>query len=251
MKNSRAAIEDRQQSILQELRQDERVSVQELAARLGASPLTIRRDLGSLEKQGLLSRHYGGATLLGDQPPKDFLQACREAIARTAARYVADGDTIFINSSSSALMLLNYVTAKGVTVITNNGKVLQFDLPADMTVVLTGGELRYPKGSMTGDFAVNNLGRVTAVKAFLGCSGLTAEEGFTTASMQEVAINQAMLARVTGSKFILADHTRIGKRHSFISGAPEQISCVITDAEADPQVLEALKAKNIRIVQAT
>lgn len=82
-----------------------------------------------------------------------------------------------------------------------------------------------------------------------GCSGLTAEEGFTTANMHEVAINQLMLSRVTGERFILADHTKIGKKHSFVSGAPEQISYVITDTKANKTVLDSLAKRGVEIIQ--
>ena len=119
----------------------------------------------------------------------------------------------------------------------------------DVSVVLLGGELQISKKSMVGEFALNNLSRVNATKAFLGCSGLTAEEGFTTANMHEVAINQLMLSRVTGERFILADHTKIGKKHSFVSGSPEQISCVITDTEANKTVLDSLARRGVKIIQ--
>lgn len=253
MKSSRTAIENRRKQIILELKRDENISVEALASALNASALTIRRDLDCLEERGVLKRCYGGAKLCAgsDQPIRQVndLLACRRGIAKCAASHVSDGDTIFINSSSTALMMVQFITARGVTVITNNGKALGIDTPQDVTVVLTGGELRNPKASMTGDFAINNLCRVTAAKAFLGCSGLTVEEGFTTASTQEVAVNKIMFERVTGERFILADHTKIGRRHSFISGSPELIDYVITDNKVEYSALEPLEVKDIRIIQ--
>ena len=253
LKNSRAMIENRRKRILMELQKNGTVNVQAISEELNASPLTIRRDLAYLEEQGTVHRHYGGATICAGIERKEFhtddLLSCREAIAMRAAEFVEDGDTIFINSSSSALIMLQFVTANDVTVITNNGKILGMDIPMSMTVVLTGGELRIPKASMIGNFAVNNLSRVTATKAFFGCSGLTADEGFTTASMQEVAVNQTMLSRVTGECFILADHTKVGKKNSFISGTLDQLDCVITDNKADREVLESIEVKNVRVIQ--
>jgi DeoR/GlpR family transcriptional regulator of sugar metabolism len=253
MKNNRAFIENRRRKIYQMLEQHGSVKVEDLSAELHASPLTIRRDLDHLEQLGFIERFYGGATLRenSSQPslPDSDNALFKHAIAQRAVQFIADGDIIFINSSSTALLMLNYITAKMVTVITNNGRIMLSDYRDNVSIVLTGGELRVPKKVMVGEFALNNLNRVTATKSFLGCSGLTAEEGFTTANMHEVAINQLMLSRVTGERYILADHTKIGKKHNFISGSPDQISCVITDTEADKTVLDSLAVRGIQIIQ--
>lgn len=253
MKNNNTFIENRRKKIYEALEQHGSMKVEALSAELHASPLTIRRDLDHLEQLGLIERYYGGASLR-ESPSKQNLfnsdnTLHKHAIAQRAAQFVEDRDTIFINSSSTALLMLKYITAKMVTVITNNGKTIFCDSRDDMTIVLTGGELWTPKGVMVGEFALNNLNRVTATKSFLGCSGLTAEEGFTTAAMHEVAINQLMLSRVTGERYILADHTKIGRKQSFISGSPDQISCVITDTEADKTDLDSLALLGIQIIQ--
>jgi len=253
MKNNRTFIENRRKKIIEALERHGSIKVEALSEELHASPLTIRRDLDQLEQLGLIERHYGGATLREKTSVQGLSGSDntlhKHAIAQRAAQFVADGDTIFINSSSTALLMLKYITSKMVTVITNNGKTIFHDSRDDINIVLTGGELRTPKEAMVGEFALNNLNRVTAVKSFLGCSGLTSEEGFTTAAMHEVAINQLMLSRVTGKRYILADHTKIGRKHSFISGSPDQISCIITDTEADKTVLDSLAALGIEIIQ--
>ncbi|MDR1917210.1 MAG: hypothetical protein LBQ58_11620 [Synergistaceae bacterium] len=107
--------------------------------------------------------------------------------------------------------------------------------------VLTGGELRLPKEAMVGEFAINNLNRVVAVKSFLGCNGISIGGGLTTAVLQEAAVNELMLTRVTGRKFILADKTKIGCTLSFIYGSINQVSCLITDTEASPDEIEKLR----------
>lgn len=253
MKNTRTLIENRRKKICQALEQHGSVKVEELSTELHASPLTIRRDLNHLEQIGLIERYYGGASIRQKKSTQNSINSdnalFKHAIAQHAAQFVFDNDTIFINSSSTALLMLKYITAKMVTVITNNGKAIFCDLQDDMTIILTGGELRPPKEVMLGEFALNNLNLVTANKSFLGCSGLTVEEGFTTTAMHEVAINQLMLSRVTGEKYILADHTKIGSKQSFISGSSSQISCVITDTEANKTVLDSLAALSIQTIQ--
>ena len=178
-----------------------------------------------------------------------MLSATNRPLPKRAVEFIVDGDTVFINSSSTALLMLNYITAKNVTIITNNGRTILSDAKRDVSVVLLGGELQISKNPWLANFALNNLSRVNATKAFLGCSGLTAEEGFTTANMHEVAINQLMLSRVTGERFILADHTKIGKNIALFPVPLEQISCVITDTEANKTVLDSLARRGVKIIQ--
>lgn len=238
MRNSRSIVDKRRDKILTILNENGFVKVAALSVELSASPLTIRRDLETLERAGEICRFHGGASLPERQGSANIfssgLTLHKHAIARRAALFVEDGDTIFINTSSTALAMLAYVRASHVTVITNNVKAVSCDKPGDMILVLTGGELRVPKEAMVGDFALNNLNKVTASKCFFGCNGITVEEGVTTAVLQEAAINGLMLSRAVGPRYILADKTKIGRRLNFTYGALNEITCLITDTEASP-----------------
>ncbi|MEG1732120.1 MAG: DeoR/GlpR family DNA-binding transcription regulator, partial [Longicatena sp.] len=223
MKMNKEVVDNRRNEIMKLIQNKGRMFVDDLAESLQVSPLTIRRDLQFWEEKGAVERFYGGAKLVQNFVVNDDLtlsnEAYKHAIAKYAAQYVQEGDTIFINTSSTALLVLKYIKNKRVTVITNNAKAIFIDHDPFVSICLTGGELRIPKESMVGNFALNNLNRVSANKAFLGCSGISATSGMTTAILQEVAINEVMISRSIGEKFILADHTKIGNNHSFISGA--------------------------------
>lgn len=251
MRNSRTIVEKRRGKILEILEENDFAKVSLLAGDLNTSQLTIRRDLEALEAAGKIDRFHGGASLprRGDDSNmfSSGLTLHKHAIAQCAAVFVEDGDTIFINTSSTALAMLSYVKARHVTVITNNVKAVSCNRPGDMIVVLTGGELRVPKEAMVGDFALNNLNKVTASKCFLGCNGITEEEGVTTAVLQEATINGLMLTRAVGARYILADRTKIGRRLNFIYGALQDISCLITDSEAEQAEVDKLKASVVVI----
>jgi DeoR/GlpR family transcriptional regulator of sugar metabolism len=246
-------VETRRNRLLKSLYETGAVNVQHIARELGVSPLTIRRDLLKLEEVEKISRFYGGASLFrgGHDEDNIFSSAFtlhKLAIARFAAALVEDGDTIFINTSSTAIAMIPYITAKHVTVITNNAKAMNEKLPNDLNLIFAGGELRFPKEAMVGDFAINNLSTVTASKCFLGCNGLTIYEGVTTAVMQEASINHLMLTRVSGPRYILADKSKIGRKLNFIYGSLKEISMLITDTEAPPQLIDELR-KNIEVRQ--
>ena len=260
MRSSRFDIETRRNQILKNLHDIGTVNVQILAKEIGVSSLTIRRDLEALEKMEKIRRYYGGASLDkntakkeennisgGYLPPRQNADLpirhtqATIAIARYAASLVSDDDTIFINTSLTAIAVIPFITAKNVTVITNNARALDAEIPKEVNLIFTGGEMRFPKGAMVGDFALNNLSTVTAGKCFLGCNGITANEGVTTEIMQEASINHKMLTRVMGPRYILADNTKVGQRLSFIYGTLKEVTMLITDTETPSELVEELR----------
>ncbi|MDR1914633.1 MAG: DeoR/GlpR family DNA-binding transcription regulator [Clostridiales bacterium] len=228
------------------LEQTGSLKVSILAKKLNTSQLTIRRDLDVLEKEKKIERYHGGAVLT-QQPMKNInifssdLTLYKHAIARKAASFIEDGDTIFINTSSTALFMIPYIKARQITIITNSVKAVSSNRHKESELVLTGGEILMPKEAMVGDFTLNTLNKVMASKCFLGCNGITVEEGVTTAVLQEATVNRQMLTRVTGKRFILADRTKIGRRLNFVYGSLSDINCLITDTEADLSEVEKLK----------
>lgn len=247
MKRERACVDNRRNRIIQMLRENPAVRVDELAKLLDVSLITIRRDLQYLETKKLLVRTYGGA--VAAQDTGDEVQMYRTLIARYAASLVSDGDNLFINTSRNALKILEYIQAENVTVITNNGKAINREYSRSVNVVLTGGELRHPKDAMVGDFALRNLQPIYARKAFIGCSGISAEVGMTTEIFNEVSINALMIDHATQGVYVLADHTKIGKNSSFISCPIEKIKYLITDEKASKEALELIREKGVEVHQ--
>lgn len=159
MKNKKGVIVKRQQTILQRLQKEKEVSVDQLANELGVSPLTIRRDLIEFENQGFVQRHYGGAKLIEgtlfedptlDVPPatgQDGTTDYRRVVAKKAAELIEEGDIIFVNSSKTALLMLDYISGKRVSVITNNGNAITSSHDPLVSIILTGGELHGTKCS--------------------------------------------------------------------------------------------------------
>lgn len=252
MKTSRSIVNSRREKILEAVRRSGDVSVNVLAQQLQVSPLTIRRDLQYLEDHKLLERFYGGARSNGetgeiDERKKKSIR--KEKIARYAASLVEDGDSIFINTSSTALAMVKYITSKNVTIITNNANIINEQNPSQATLVLLGGELRYRKGTMVGDFALNNLNHVTAKKSFVGCGGLCPDTGMTTELLNEVNINQLMIERVTGASYILTDSSKFGNRCSYVSCPPELIENIITDKDTPAPILRDFRDKGTLVYQ--
>jgi DeoR/GlpR family transcriptional regulator of sugar metabolism len=250
MKREKVCVDNRRDSIIKLIQSNPRLRVNELAKQLDVSLITIRRDLQFLEEQGHIKRTHGGAILMNSEETKeDEVQIYRRLIAQYAATLVEDGDTLFINTSSNALQMLQYVTRNNVTAITNNGKVLYREYEAGINVILTGGELRYPKDAMVGDYAIRNLQTVFAKKSFVGCSGLMPDAGMMTEIASEVSVNEIMVNHSTEAVYVMADHTKIGKRSSFTSCAIEKINYLITDEKAPEDILDELRSKGVQVYQ--
>ncbi len=250
MKRERAFVEGRRNQILEMLQKNPEVRGDELAELLGVSVVTIRRDLQYLEEKKQITRFYGGARVAEEAAAKvDIVKRYRDLIARYAARLVEDTDTIFINTSRNALEIISYITSCNVTVITNNGKAINHEKGDGVSIILTGGELRYPKEAMVGDFAVRNLQNIFAKKSFVGCSGISARTGMTTEIANEVNVNHLMIEHATQEVYILADHTKIGRSSSFTSCGIDMVKHLITDELADEEELELMRAQGVRIHQ--
>lgn len=249
MKRERAYVDNRRNQILDIMKENPKVRVDDLAAKFKVSLITIRRDLQYLEDRKLLIRFYGGASYANQKEVEENeIKLYRKLIAKYAATLVEDGDSLFINTSSNALQMLTYVNRQNITVITNNGRAIDLDYQEGISIILTGGELRHPKETMVGDFAVRNLQTVFPKKAFIGCSAISPFSGMTTENAAEVKINEIMIQNAK-NVYILADHTKIGKDSSFTSSPIHGIGHLITDEKAPEDVLNELRAAGVKIHQ--
>lgn len=256
MKQSRHVIEKRRNDIVELLHQSGQQQVQTLSEYFHTSPLTIRRDLIELEKQGIIERTYGGACLKKTPEPLHGFtdkQAIhnreKELIAEYALSYIHDRDTIFMNSGTTIYQLLKLLDNRLINIVTNN--ILAYECCPHL-----GGELIYTGGTYSnltkachGDFATNVINQIYANLSILGVNGITAESGATTSNLQETIVNGKMVERCTGKVIIIADSSKIGKTHSFTSAKIQDIDILITGSDADPEELQRIQEKGVEIHQ--
>lgn len=258
MKNSKSVVFKRQQALLRLLKEMKEVDVDTAAERLAVSPTTIRRDLDMFEKQHLVTRFHGGAKLIEgtlheeDTSSYDRVNVDRdqkEAIARYAAALIEDGETIFMNSSSTAILMLDYLKGKRVIIVTNNAGAISYPHDPNVTIILTGGEIYPRRKTLIGEFALHTLTKINADKTFLGVGGISVEGGITTSVLPETAINEMMMRRSKGPCCVLAPTVKVGSEHNFLSGSISQIDTLITCKGASPQEVRNLRAAGIEVVE--
>lgn len=254
MKNSKESIQQRQTRIVQHLRQKQLASVTELAQHFQVTPATIRRDLEALEEQGCIKRFFGGVEYILPQneyaqyqaPRMDTIPA-KTAIARRAAQMIKAGDTVFLNSSSTTQFILSHMRNIKTNIITNNPRAIDNAVPEQVDLILTGGEIYGDKQSLVGEFAQDTVRKVIASICFLGVSGIS-EAGTTNSTVQEVAVNRAMIQQTAGPKVVVADGTKIGVRQYFMDFGLDMITHLITDTSADPRELDRIREKGVEVI---
>ena len=157
MKSSRVDVQNRRDKILDYIISKEEVTLDELAMFFSVSSITIRRDIEELRNNRQIDVRNGVVTINPKYKGfiKDYNHSLeRKLIQKKAAELIDDGDVIFINTSFTALGVLDYIEDKYCTVVTNNTHILDLDLSGDIIPILTGGEIRQPRSSLSGEFGL-------------------------------------------------------------------------------------------------
>ena len=249
MKIKKSIVDNRRDNILAYIKNKNEASTQDLVETFDVSEITIRRDLTYLESIGIIERFYGGAKINEDKDSKDLvLEDKKDRIAKKCAEFIEEYDDIFINSSSTALLVLKYLQGKRINVITNNARAIFLDIDPLVTVTLTGGKISYPKNALTGSFAINNLKTLASDITILGISGISKEGELTTSLMDEMEINQYMINESTSKNILVCDSSKFSKTANFRIGSISLIDIVITDNDLDRESIEMLEKNNVQVV---
>lgn len=249
MKIKKSIVDNRRENIFEYIKNKNEASTKELVEYFNVSEITIRRDLSYLESIGKIERFYGGAKFNEDREFKDFvLENKKDRIAQKCAEFIKEYDDIFINSSSTALLVLKYLKDKRINVITNNARALYLDIDPHVTVTLTGGKISYPKNALTGPFAINNLKTLASDITVIGISGVSKDGELTTSIMDEVEINQYMINESTSKNILVCDSSKFSKTANFKISSISNIDLVITDDDLDRESIEMLEKNNVQII---
>ncbi|MEU8322863.1 DeoR/GlpR family DNA-binding transcription regulator [Nonomuraea sp. NPDC048881] len=248
----------RQQAILDLVRQNGGVRVVDLVRTFGVSDITIRRDLELLAERGLLAKVHGGATTIGSTNEPGFAaksvqqEAEKQAIAGHAAALVRPGTAVALSAGTTTWTLAHHLgQVPGLTVVTNSVRVADVFQHAgrpDQTVVLTGG-VRTPSDALVGPVAVAAIRRLNVDLLFLGVHGMTARTGFTTPNMMEAETDRA-LVEAASRLVVLADHTKWGTVGISTIAELGEADVVVSDTGLPEPARQALSERAGRLVLA-
>lgn len=221
--------------IVELLQQAGQLSVRACSAALKVSEVTIRNDLIVLEREGLVQRTWGGAVLRQHGRPEGAFtarlqehRAEKERVALAAAAYVRDGDTIFLDASTTAYFIAQELKdRRNVTVITNGMyTALALGPIATITTIVVGGQVRGDTGSLVGTLSEEMLAKLHVSKGFFSARGLTLAKGLTESTIAESQLKELVIRHVD-RVFAVLDVAKIGV-NSLTAFCPlAEIDCLI------------------------
>ncbi len=213
------ALNERQNQILELTQQKQKVTVRYLSKKLYVSEMTIRRDLKLMENEGLIKRYHGGALAQNDYIQYPLLMRLKinekekRDLALRVTKYIKDGQTIFLNNSSSCAYIIpclkNY---KDIQVITNSVQFVQALAKFEIRCVLTGGEYRESERCLVGRETENFLRSINTDIAFLSCDGFS-DDGMITVNDDSNVEIVKIAFRNSAKKIILAHHSKLGSKY--------------------------------------
>jgi DeoR family transcriptional regulator of aga operon len=251
-------VEERRRAIVDLARQEGRVTVEDLVVRYAVSAVTVRGDLEALERAGTLKRSHGGAV-----PPEPSQQdvpltikesrrlAEKRRIGAAAARMIADGETIILDSGSTTVEIARCIRQRkwaSLTVITNALNIaLELSGLPTVRVMMLGGMLRQTSYSLTGPDAELALARLSADRLFLGVDGLDTSIGVTTPDQQEASLN-TMMVKASREVVAVLDASKLGQRSLAVIAPIADLDVVITDTAASAADIQSLRDQGVEVI---
>lgn len=246
---------ERRQLIAEIIQTDKRVLVADLSKKFEVTEETIRRDLEKLEKEGLVTRTYGGAILnqhtnidLPFAERVDMNLQMKQKVAQKALNYISDHDSLFVDSSSTCFELIKLLNNKQqVTVITNSVKALNEISSDKLKMISTGGSLRPYSLSLVGSIPQETVKKFNADFAILSCKGIDISKGIMDSNEMDAEVKKVMVQQA-GKTMMLVDHTKFDNI-AFISFLPfQQIDYLVTDQKPSDDWIKFLHELNVTVI---
>ena len=249
-------------AILEKLRQSGTVTVEFLSAELGASMVTIRRDLDQLEHDGLLQRTHGGAVSIeplfyepfkNDRSFQAHLEKFSEEkrrIGRAASALIEKGETIALTPGTTTLEIIRGLPLnQNITIVTNTVNIaMELSKRKDLDVFVTGGHLRGDWFSLVGPTAIQSLQSMLIHTLFIGADGIDGTWGASCLSSDEANLNSAMV-KLSRRRIAVVDHSKFGKVGGWRICQTAEIHMLMTDAQATDEMIEPFQRAGVEVLR--
>ncbi|GMQ57639.1 DeoR/GlpR family DNA-binding transcription regulator [Vallitalea sediminicola] len=239
---------ERRNYIIQHLKENGTVIVEDLAKTLDISPMTIRRDLKYLEDNEFITRTHGGAVLhdmLIEEVPYNKKTSVhleeKQKIAKYASELIKEGHTIILDAGTTNMEIAKHIKhIKNLKVITPDLMIALFlSKFQGMQVYCTGGFIQGTTGSCLGSEAIDFIGKICVDIAFIGTSSVDLDKGLTTPSLEKQRIKQQIM-NSADEVILVTDHWKFGNRSFAKICYLDQLDRIITDEGIDKHTLDQL-----------
>ncbi|WP_083235910.1 DeoR/GlpR family DNA-binding transcription regulator [Halomonas caseinilytica] len=246
---------ERKQKTLDLLLMQGKVDVVDLAERFQVTRETVRRDLDKLAAEGALERTHGGAVAIAksnqDLPyltRASFNNLAKRHIACKATQLIEDGDSIMLDSSSTACELISLLHERSdLQLISNSLRLAAASVETEHELITVGGELRKKSLAFVGGLAEESLARFNVDWALLGCKALHPEFGVLESNLAEAQIKRVMMAHARRTA-LLIDHTKFDNNALVKISELEAIDVIVTDAPPSVEWVKRFDAEGVRVI---
>ena len=248
-----ARKEQRTAKLISLIAERQRADVAELAADLGVSQVTIRKDLDELEKKGFIRREHGSAHINDTDNVAGrltFHYDEKRKIAVKAAEFIHNGDTVMIESGSCCALLARVIadTLSDVTIITNSVFIAEYIRDSrNVSVILLGGIYQRDSQCLIGPMIRDTAGNYNVKYLFAGTDGWSERTGFTNRDPLRVQAVRDM-AHSAENLVILTESGKFGTPGTIPMNIPKQPRCVITDNDLHSDIRDVLTGNGIQII---
>jgi DeoR/GlpR family transcriptional regulator of sugar metabolism len=247
---------ERRGEILQKLMMEGKVVVNELAEKYEVTEETIRRDLEKLESDGYAKKTYGGA-VRNDNMTSELPYTVRKQTNVSGKRYIAeiigslisDGDSLLLDSSTTALFTVKSIESKhNLTLVTNSVEILlELAEKSDWTVFSTGGVLKEGALSLTGSSAERMIRGYHVDLAVCSCKGIDMKLGVSDSNEKDALIKQAVFD--SAERRVLALDADKFDRKSFVKVCDlTDVDTIVTDGSPSEAWVEFLTANGVEVI---
>lgn len=244
----------RQQSILQEIKNKHVISILELASNLNVSHMTIRRDIQKLEEAGLVVQVSGGVRasnkILNEPTHYDKEQLFsveKSRIGKVAADLIAKDSCIYLDAGTTSLAICEYIKDRDdLIIVTNDFEVTNYLIKhSKLQIIHAGGFVRNKNLSTVGHLAANTIAFLKIDLAFLSASSFDTESA-TTPDMDKVVVKQAVI-KASNKKVLISDSSKYKKIASYVTFFIKDLDAIVTDNNIDKSAVEQFKALNLEV----
>lgn len=246
----------RKERLLDTLMDQGHIEVRQASERFDVSEATIRRDLRTMADEGLMELVYGGATLprkgnYSFRSRKSRNMEAKRLIGKTAAALVRDGDSLFIDSGTTAECMVPHLLArKDLNIITNSNIVAAtIGEQTQFQVLQLGGKFRYERMDSVGPFAEMVMQQLSGYRCFIGADGLGQTVGLSSTDVETAHLYKTAILHASET-ILLADHTKFGAPALYKIVGMEAVHRVVTDRMPTGEWPDFLNRLDIEIIVA-
>lgn len=254
-------LDERLEKILEILKREKKVKVNQLSKEFNVSEVIIRKNLKRLELEGKLKRTHGGAILLKEIAHIITLEERivnrtkqKEEIAQKILKNIKNGEVIFLDVTSINYIAAEYLSNsdKKITLLTNMpGITTFFNKNQKIKVIVIGGEYNKEIGGNVGIEAVKYIQNYNVDKSFIGSAGIDVDNLKVTNFEAHDGITKKEIIKISKESYLVTEHKKIGVFGSYKFSDLRDFDYLITEKnkkEYEEEILKIFEKNSIEII---